>query len=273
MAIKIKWTKERIARMLKAGRGQGELQDYHAWIKIREFNSNGEATALPSYKLNRDVQLFSSLEKSTFIVIESRKNFWDCREQFPLLDMDLAKKIAKQMGVAYPRYPGTNVPAVFTIDFMAHKKVGNLSFPVAFDVKRHADLEDERNVRNLELHRRYCKAKNIEHHLVTEQTIPFAAVKNISEIRQAHLSRLDEEQKILFSRLRPKVLDGIESMEKDMSLDHMCGRIDGHLQLVSGTSRHAVQQLILLHQISIDLNVDRLFDTTLAGVMVPKEKT
>jgi hypothetical protein len=253
MAIKIKWTEAKIKKMFAEGRGQGELASYLPWMMIREFNSKAKTIELPSPRYERLINLVSTGELKLFVLLERQIRYWDCREQFPL-NRELAMKIAKKIGIDYPKYPGTTVPVVYSIDFLAVEKIDGRDVFHAFDMKeKNDDLEAEGVIRNLELHRAYCETLGFEHSIVTKNTLPMQYCDNLYRIRLANPINLDSQEASFFEDLRAKVAIGISSMPKSLSVEEAVTRMDMHFGLSAGSSLRAVEQLIFLREINLNL--------------------
>ena len=111
---KREWTQAKFERYLKEGRGQGTGKDYVPWLKIQDFPSQGRSHRIPGWKTNRVHHLLSDLEKRTFYLFEWSDAVIDIREQYPLLDLDLAMRIADEMNIKYPEEPEHQAPYVLT---------------------------------------------------------------------------------------------------------------------------------------------------------------
>lgn len=118
------WTQAKFEHYLKEGRGQGSGKGYQPWIKIQDFPSKGRVSRPPGWKTNREHHLLSDNEKRLFYVFEWSDTIVDIREQFPLIDLDLAMSIAEEIGINYPKDPQSNTPRVLTTDFMLSVKQG-----------------------------------------------------------------------------------------------------------------------------------------------------
>lgn len=99
----------------------------------------------------------------------------DIREQFPLLELEEAIKIADSLGIRYPYDRKSGFPYVLTSDFLITTGQGT----VARSVKLAKDLDNPRVCEKLEIERQYWKRKGIEWRLVTENQISRAKARNI----------------------------------------------------------------------------------------------
>ncbi len=93
------WNKEKFDRFLKEKRGEGVRDKYSPWITVRDFPSTGRVSRARGWKTNRLHHLFSDHETRLFYILEWSDVVIDIREQFPLLDIELAQKISTDIGV------------------------------------------------------------------------------------------------------------------------------------------------------------------------------
>jgi hypothetical protein len=96
------WTQAKYDRYLKEGRGNGIREKYTPWIEVQDLSSKGRVSRDKGWKTNRLHHLFSDHETLLFYLLEWSDIVIDIREQFPLLDLELAQKIAAEIGVKYP---------------------------------------------------------------------------------------------------------------------------------------------------------------------------
>ncbi len=176
MAKRIRsWNKSKYEQYIKMGRGQGEGPAYLPWISIHDFSSRGIVSRIAGYKTKRIHHFLSRNELNYFFLLEWSDKVLDIREQFPLIDMELATDIARQIGVGYPRDNITGFPYTLTCDFMVTTKEGLR----ARTVKRASDLNDKRTLEKLEIERRYWQCIGIDWKIVTEKEIPEQKCLNI----------------------------------------------------------------------------------------------
>ena len=112
------WTQAKFERYLKEKRGKGHGENYKPWITIHDFSSRGRSTRSFGWKTNRVHHFLSDHEKRLFYLLEWSDIVVDIREQFPLLDLDLAMNIAADIGIKYPVETRNGTPHVLTSDFM-----------------------------------------------------------------------------------------------------------------------------------------------------------
>jgi len=169
------WNQEKYESYLKFGRGQGEGSAYLPWISIHDFSSKGLSTRVFSYKTNRVHHFLSRNELRFFYILEWSERVLDIREQFPLLDIELATGIAQRADIRYPRDNISGFPHVLTCDFM----ITTASGLKARTIKSVSDLKNKRTLEKLEIERRYWDALGIDWKIVTECEIDFHKAKYV----------------------------------------------------------------------------------------------
>ena len=169
------WNKEKYHRYLSEGRGQGTASEYKPWIYIHDFSSNGTVSRVKGITTGRIHHLLSNQELWYFYLLDWSEKTMDIREQFPLLELEEAIKIADSLGIRYPYDRKSGFPYVLTSDFLITTGQGI----VARSVKLAKDLDNPRVCEKLEIERQYWKRKGIEWRLVTENQISRAKARNI----------------------------------------------------------------------------------------------
>ena len=252
------WTQTKFERYVKEGRGEGRGKDYKPWITIQDFPSIGRASRSPGWKSDRIHHLMSDWESRLFYLLEWSKEVQDIREQYPLLNLDLAMEIAKEMGIEYPRNSKSNTPYVLTTDFMLTVKQGNKLVQIARTFKTATDLKKKRAIEKLELEKRYWQKHNIDWAIVTKKEISKIFASNIQWIHPAYNWKLSEEQSdencyfhnILKERLRnnkSKISSITIALDKDMGLE-------------TGTSLSLFKYLVARKEIIINMFQPKISD-------------
>jgi hypothetical protein len=175
-----KWTEQLVAQRVRDGYGEGRGATYKPWVGTADFSSSGRIRRAYSQKFGRTIQLLSDVEWHTFLLLEFANGIGELYENFPT-ERTITLQIAAALGIAHPYYPGTDVPAVMTIDFLAVNHDGDVIR--AFDAKRTEDAQDERAIEKLQIKREYCTGRGIAHHLVFHSALPMVKVRNIEWIR------------------------------------------------------------------------------------------
>lgn len=193
----IQWNEAKFKQYLKEGRGQGTGASYIPWHKVQDFNSSGVTSRGPGWKTGREHQLFSDHETNYFYNLEWEDSVIDIREQYPLLDLELAMKIAENIGVKYPNKQG--FPWVLTTDFLIDVNVNGNQFTIARTVKPSGELEKRRVLEKFEIERRYWQIKGIDWAIVTEMEIQKQLSQNVEWIHPFH--RLEPTEQLTLADL------------------------------------------------------------------------
>jgi len=129
--------KETIEKFKKQGLGQGRGSEYQPWLNVHSFSSTGIATRLYGYKTGRSHSFMSNLEKKYYYILWWSEKVVDIREQYPLIDIERAMKIADELSIEYPYDPKAKTPTVLTTDFMVSIKDNNngKKFDIARTIK------------------------------------------------------------------------------------------------------------------------------------------
>lgn len=177
MAKRIRrWSEATYRKYLSKGRGQGEGSSYLPWVRVQDFASQGTISRIAGSKTRRTHHFMSSSEKDYFYLLEWSDEVVDIREQFPLLDIATAMKVAEDAGIRYPRDNVSSFPYVLTCDFMITTRDGGLR---ARTVKLSSELSNRRTLEKLEIERRYWDCMGIDWKIVTEHELPIHKVRNI----------------------------------------------------------------------------------------------
>ncbi|MEH2151426.1 TnsA endonuclease C-terminal domain-containing protein [Nostoc sp.] len=246
------WTQAKFERYLKEGRGQGSGKDYQPWIKIQDFPSKGRVSRPPGWKTNREHHLLSDNEKRLFYVFEWSDTIVDIREQFPLIDLDLAMSIAEEIGINYPKDPQSNTARVLTTDFMLSVKQGKTIVQQARTFKLTKDLGSKSVAEKFELEKRYYAAKGIDWGIITEKEVFKQLAENIEWVHTAY--KLEENADINLEELR-NIANILKSrlQESDASINRITTSLDKDMNLESGTSLYLFRHLIAKKEIIMDM--------------------
>lgn len=258
MAKQIKYSEEKILRMHAEGRGKGKGQSYVPWIQVADFSSRGNSRRVFSHKTGRVHHLFSDVEWQLFLLLEYAPDVVDIREQFPL-DRDDTLSIAAKLSIKHPTYPGTNVPAVMTCDFLATRQRNNAPTLEAYNCKREDEAEDVRSIEKLEIQRSYFNESDIPHHLVFHSMLPKNKIKNLEWIRSA-LPRQDEIEPYqdFFMEHCQRITSELAHHIRSCSLADFCESYDVRSGAEQGTGLRAVRMLLSQRKLITDLNEPNL---------------
>jgi len=241
------WDVDKYNRYIREGRGQGEGLCYSPWVQVQDFASHGTISRIAGSKTGRVHHFMSSMEKSYFYLLEWSDDVLDIREQYPLLDMELALDLAGKAGIRYPRDPVSGFPYVLTCDFMITAKQGLK----ARTIKQSSELNNPRTLEKLELERRYWKSAGVDWRVVTEREIPVKKAKNIEWLHTA--------------RCFPDEVKNLVNGNFLYHLEALCGRssstpfntgacMDQVYGLPSGTALQAIRYLLWTKQLPCALD-------------------
>jgi len=256
----IVFTEKKLEQMWAEGRGSGMGAAYAPFLQVGDFPSSGRVRRVWSPKLGRSVHLFSDVEWSCFLVLEWSREVVDIREQYPL-PLELTMEVARQASIRYPRYRGTSVDMVITVDFLVTMRRGGKETHHIFDAKRSEDVEDETTMARLEIARRAVAALEIPHHPVAHTKIPSQQVKNIEWIRDAWLKDGEEEpQPGFWNAITVRMATDLasHSVNRAMSLSDYCSSFDERFGVVPGSGLRAARLLMLQRALQPDLSLPAL---------------
>ncbi|MCM3571198.1 TnsA endonuclease N-terminal domain-containing protein [Neobacillus mesonae] len=182
------WSKEKLARYLKEGRGQGEGANYLPWRYTYEYSSKGRVCRLFGLKTKRIHHLQSDNQYRAFLLFEFNSDVTDIRESYPLLDV--LEVIDNKEDLRFDKFADkeTKEPFVMTTNFLLTVKDANGKEKyVARTVKNTTELKRKITFEKLEIERRYWLEKNIDWKVITEKQLPRQFAKNIEWVRETLL--------------------------------------------------------------------------------------
>ncbi len=166
----------------------------------------------------------------------------DIREQFPLIDLEVAQTIASDMGIRYPTDSKSNFPYVLTTDFLVTVNINGQPLEIARTIKHAKDLDKQRVIEKFEIERRYWTAKGVDWGIVTENEMPKTLVSNLQHYHPDYyleptadieLSQMYWIADVLKEKLRSSkqsVLKVTNSLDTDMQIEiGTCLRLFRHL--------------------------------------------
>lgn len=181
-----------IDKKLKGNFGQGLGADYKPWLVIQDLSSLGRSTRLNGYKISRQFEFLSDLERNYFYLVEYSDLVVDIREQYPLLPLEETILIAEELGIKHPTDPKTNEPIVMTTDFLVTSLKDGQRENVARTLKYKDDLIDERVLEKFEIERVYWDKQGVDWGIVTELEVPKTMAHNIAFVHgYADLSNIE----------------------------------------------------------------------------------
>lgn len=250
---KYEWTESKFNRYLKEGRGEGVGKDYKPWLMTYNVPSHGRRARDPGWKTERLHHLMSDHETRYFYILEWSDLVIDIREQYPLVELEDAQKIAFDMGIEYPTDKNSGFPIVLTTDFMITIRDGDRISNIARTVKPSKELDKNRVIEKFEIERRYWAAKGIDWGIVTEHEIPIALAKNVEYLHPHYY--LEPTSEIPLSQLLnvgELIKDRLKISKKPIV--EITLKLDEEMNLTSGTSLRVFLHLVAKKEIILDMN-------------------
>lgn len=250
------WDERHLNRLLNKGRGQGVLENYTPFIKVGDFSSGeGERKRVRGAKIARLHHTLSSHERNLLYLLEWIDCVIDIREQFPLLDLDLACRVAEEAGIKYPRDNKTKFPYVLTTDFRVTVSNEGKEFEIGITVKPSSKLQILRVLELYEIERRYYDYTNTPWFLVTEEHIPKIFANNIKFFRanfklEATQQKTIEELRSIIPHLKRKVYS---FMNENCKVSLITKDFDSEWGLNGGTSLALIKHLVASKEIILDM--------------------
>ncbi|OJD60902.1 heteromeric transposase endonuclease subunit TnsA [Bacillus sp. NH11B] len=242
-------TEERITRMEREGRGQGNGENYKPWINIQDFPSNGLVTRGKGWKTNRIHQFLSKLERDYFYVLEWSESVVDIREQFPLTREDTLY-IANEKGIKHPTDPKSQIPIVMTTDFLITIKDSTGKKHVARTIKPSKELENERIIEKFEIERSYWEIRGIDWGIITEKEIPKDMVENVEWLHYSYFEIEDLSDAILNTYAQQLKLF---IKKYNTSIIEMVTEFDRTFQIENGMGLEILKHLIARKKVPVDI--------------------
>jgi hypothetical protein len=252
------WNQKKYEQYLKEGRGQGTGKNYIPWIKVQNFPSEAGTKRTPGWKTGRLHHCLSEPEKKVQKLLDWNDTVIDIREQFPLLDLDLALHIATHLGIGYPKERKSGFPYILTTDFMVTLRENGRESNIALQVKPSAKLKNKRVLEKFQLERLYYAEQGIEWGIMTEKHIPPIRIKNINYVYgdywlEATAQKTVEELREIGSILKCRL------QKNELKINQVTSNLDKELNLHSGTSLYIFKHLVARKEIILDMDNTKIY--------------
>lgn len=255
---KYSFTEQKIVRFLKQGRGAGRGKDYKPFLTVFDLPSHGLSCRMLSRKYDRVHHLFSTLERSAFLIYDWDDRIEEIREQFPL-PRELTRRLARQMGIRHPRDPRTKVDIVVTTDQVLSLRHDGREILVPRAIKMSSALNSRRTVEKLELERAAWRELGWAWGLLTEKELPRTRSRNLqwlSEMRS--LDHVKAPYPHYWQHCCEQVMLAIHCADHDISLRRLLGRVESTGHFRKGEPLMALRHLTANKQLLF--NLDEPFD-------------
>lgn len=265
------WSKQKLERYLKEGRGQGEGKDYKPWIVVQDFPSMGRVSRILGWKTKRTHHLFSDIQTRCFHIFDWDSRVTDIREHYPLIDVHEVLENDKDINFNLFKDKETGEPYILTTTFLITIEDNNgekVNF--ARSVKSESELSKKMTMEKLEIERRYWKAKGVHWAIITEKDIPMQKAKNIEWIHSAMHQYKDFElgSKEMVSLCR-EFLD--YASNSNLPIRKVSKDLDVKNGLKAGTALFLFRYLIAAKVIDINMDKEIELNSSLGELTEMKE--
>lgn len=248
------WDEAKLARLFTQGAGSGRGRDYKPWLTVRRVASSGRSNRPLGRTTGRVHHLLSDIERRAFLIYDWAENVTDIREQFPL-DRAATQRIAGEMGVRHPSYPGDSVPVVMTTDLLLDVRIEGRDLLAARAIKPASALNDTRTLEKLEIERRFWAEREVDWGLVTERDLPPVLISNLEWLQGPWAS---EQWTSEDEQLARQLTQALPSFAQDR-MSVFCAAMETELALPSGEALSLVRRLLATRRWRADLSM-KLWD-------------
>ncbi len=172
-------TKEKISKLIKEGRGQGEKEQYIPWLQIGDFASLGRGNRVNTPNNKRAHHFHSDLERDYFFYLLWNDDVDDIREQYPL-DPNEVIEIAKELGYKPPRPYRSGCPFVMSTDMLVTINENNKKYLKAYTIKYASEVQEQRVLEKLAIEETYWGYRDIHYKVITEKDFNRIAARNVA---------------------------------------------------------------------------------------------
>lgn len=263
-------TKEKIAKWIKEGRGQGEKDKYIPWLKIGDFASLGRGNRVNAPKSKRVHHFHSDLERDYFFYQMWNDNVDDLREQHPLRPAMEIISIAKDLGYKPPKPYESGCDYIMSTDMFVTIKINNKKVENAYSVKYKNDLKKRRVLEKLAIEESYWGYRNVPYEIITEDSFNRMAARNIA-FMFSHATIKPEISDEVIDHIYNELVDAIVFYkDKGIRLCEICIGIDIKNGYEKGFTLRSFYYFAALKDIPV--NVERLIiGTSLVHELVDYE--
>jgi hypothetical protein len=256
-----KLTTAYLDKLIRSGLGQGVLAEYRPWLQITSLPSRGSSRIVPGAKVPRSHHTLSNSEYGYLVLMEFNPDVLDIREQFPLLEYYETYAIAISKNIRPAMYPGSDVPHVYTTDFMLTMKGedgGTYLYGISLKYKKELEACSKqkrlRILEKLEVEKEYWSRRNVMWDAIFHEELPHLRIRNLIVIRgyaMANPSIVNEKNtdKILhyFSQLAPGAAENI-------SLSVLLHKVSKYLYIAYAEVKCLFFYMVWHHMINIDID-------------------
>lgn len=247
-AVKKAAANQKLAAVLATREGA----DFSPFVRAETFASRGMARRVYLHKSGRVHHLLSEGEYRAFLKFAFDEDVIDIREQYPL-PVTATIQAANELGIVHPCTTKGRVALVMTIDFMLTMKGGA---NVAYDYKPSDALRNPRTLAKYEIVRKACQGLEIEHRLITEESLPIEECRNLERLLDGQPLPGEQQYQMPWD---DEVLARLSKVSKsDQILWEVCQEIDSSLGIEAGAAIKSLHRLAYQRRVSLALTRPRL---------------
>lgn len=258
------WTKEKLKRYIKEGRGQGTGKDYKPWVKISDYSSKGRATRILGVKTKRIHHLQSDNQLRAFLIYEFHQDILDIRESYPLLD--IMEVIDNKDDLRFDKFTEKETGEQFVIctNFLLTVKEPNGKEKlVARTIKNTSELTKKITLEKLEIERRYWLGKDVDWKIVTQKQLPKQVAKNIEWVRETLLEDRNIDKENESQQLLTYLFNNMETPLKELLKD-----FDKSEGVETGTALYLFRYLIAKKEIKVNMEEKLNFSLRVEDILL-----
>ncbi len=258
---------KKLITYLKAGYAEKHGKNYQPWAKVQNQTSIGKTSRIFGWKSQRMHHLFSDNETRYFYLMEWDDSVIDIREKYPLLNIELAIKIANEKGLKYPYNNRTGNPRVLYSDFIITKINDGKTIDKAISVLPFEKLEENSVINKLRIESKYWKGAGIQWNLIIDKDIPKTLSSNIEFLHSYHsLEDLCVTDSIKFENLISILIKRIPK-EKG-PIRSVLNMLDIEFSEKPGKFLQVFLHLLSTKRISMNLNISINLDNGIENLIV-----
>ncbi|MBE5968453.1 MAG: hypothetical protein E7255_16115 [Lachnospiraceae bacterium] len=219
-------TKEKIVKLIKEGRGQGEKENYIPWSQIGDFSSLGRGNRVNAPNSKRVHHFHSDLERDYFFYTIWNDDVDDLREQYPLRPAKEIISIAKELHYKPPKPYKSGCDFIMSTDMFVTIKINHKKVEKAYSVKYKKDLKRKRVLEKLAIEETYWGYRDVPYEIITEDSFNRMAARNISFLFSHAILKPEISEEVI-DHIYNELVDAIfYHKDKGVRLCEICKGID-----------------------------------------------
>lgn len=229
-----------------------EGADYSPFVRADRFASRGMVRRVYLHKTKRVHHLLSEGEYRAFLKFAFDERVIDIREQYPL-PVTATLEAANVLGIVHPCATRGRIALVMSVDLMVTMNDGT---NVAYDYKPADGLRNPRTVAKFEIVRKACQNLGIQHHLLTEESLPIEECRNLERLLDGQPIPGEEHHLMPWDKDVLSRLARVGKSEKILWV--VCQQIDAALGLEAGGAIKSVHRLAYQRKLKLTLSRSKL---------------